>query len=506
MDFDIIKNIYPFLTKETKEYYIFMLAFIQKYNFPLIDFNDFIQKELLLDTQIPKINIKKIIKNTIHLKKENINTTNPFIFNIFKKLYIEDSDELNKILSSLINQNNINMLVTSISTNNIELFHHTYDIINMSTDSFFSNIIYNFKYSEHFKKFIPEILKNLHDLYHNDKIAIDMYNSRFMSSNIYHDIEKNVKFLHNIKYDNIDLNIFSNDDNIDEYIYYLTAIKFMTNYFNIKINVDCKLWLTNEKKNINFSCSSYKCDTNHPQYGITSNNINSGMTIVSENVSVWRKEEVIKVIFHELIHYFCFDCKDNLENYANKLRKIYKLEPNNNIIINEAYTDFLAILFTSIFYSAIVADKTNININNIFDIILNIEIYFTMFQVSKILAINNINNIEKLKRNTTNDIADINKNLNIFSYYIIKSSLLFNINNMIVFMKNNNSNKNKYFKLTVNKTVIDDYFNIILESLENKKFKNTVNIGINYITTHDYKKIMNTFRMTSFEFDYKKII
>ena len=46
-----------------------------------------------------------------------------------------------------------------------------------------------------------------------------------------------------------------------------------------------------------------------------SDNINSGSTYVGSEITIWRSEELYKVLFHELIHYFKLDYRHNADQY-----------------------------------------------------------------------------------------------------------------------------------------------------------------------------------------------
>ena len=55
---------------------------------------------------------------------------------------------------------------------------------------------------------------------------------------------------------------------------------------------------------------------------ISALNVNSGVTIYYNNfreIVIYREEELIKVLFHELIHYYDFDIKSTIDVTTNKL-------------------------------------------------------------------------------------------------------------------------------------------------------------------------------------------
>jgi hypothetical protein len=151
------------------------------------------------------------------------------------------------------------------------------------------------------------------------------------------------------------------------------------------------------------------------------NEINSGLTILdlhkNGNIILYRKEEVLKVLIHELVHSNLIDQKlifSHNNNYFNKLICV-----NYDIVINEAFTEFFALIL-NIFYINIV---NNLKINNLNTMFKN-EIKYSFYISSKIFKYYNINNINEIIKNNNNCKITFLQNTNIFSYYILKKILL----------------------------------------------------------------------------------
>ena len=107
-------------------------------------------------------------------------------------------------------------------------------------------------------------------------------------------------------------------------------------------------------------------------------NINSGSCIAGEIVLIWRLEELYKVLIHELIHFYDLDFHSNNENYndiQNYIMETYNVKPFDSP--NESYTETLAIIIYSLFYSYY--SKYD------FNLIIKYEIMYTFIQISKIL-------------------------------------------------------------------------------------------------------------------------
>lgn len=78
--------------------------------------------------------------------------------------------------------------------------------------------------------------------------------------------------------------------------------------------------------------------------------INSGVSVRTDRVCViYRREEMQKVILHELLHLWCIDCStdDDKDLHISKMFKIFSTETriNETLRIGEAYTDFYACVY-----------------------------------------------------------------------------------------------------------------------------------------------------------------
>lgn len=174
-----------------------------------------------------------------------------------------------------------------------------------------------------------------------------------------------------------------------------------------KLNIELYLVLSNLKK---------KLDTGN---NIGPKHVNSGYTDTRDNyIFIWREEEFEKVSFHELIHFFDMDHRD--ENYNHE----HKHEDS----LYEAITDFKAI-FYNIIYISLCTKKSLITL-------FNLEVAF-IFNQAKMMN-NNINNGSKL-------ISPV------YAYFVLKALLFNYINNLNqtnfeenwsdIFIKNENFDK-----------------------------------------------------------------
>ena len=174
-----------------------------------------------------------------------------------------------------------------------------------------------------------------------------------------------------------------------------------------KLGIELYLVLSNLKKKLG--------NTNE----IGPKHVNSGYTDTRDNyIFIWREEEFEKVSFHELIHFFDMDHRD--ENY--------KHDHVHEDSLYEAITDFKAI-FYNIIYISLCTKKSLITL-------FNLEVAF-IFNQAKMMN-NNINNGSKL-------ISPV------YAYFVLKALLFNYINNLNqtnfeenwsdIFIKNENFDK-----------------------------------------------------------------
>lgn len=163
-------------------------------------------------------------------------------------------------------------------------------------------------------------------------------------------------------------------------------------------------------------------------------NVNSGFTYpyLKNGVTfIYRKEEFFKVFIHESIHYYGIDKalhKDfsNDTNYNrnyNKFINSFNIRPQDiaNIGINEALTEY----WTFIIYIIAQSYKKSIALANFiyeFENSYKLELLHIIFQVVKILKYNNLTYSEFLTKSSN----QYKETSHIFSYYIVKTLLVYN--------------------------------------------------------------------------------
>jgi len=286
-------------------------------------------------------------------------------------------------------------------------------------------------------------------------IIKDTISNIFISLDILLYIENNINYCDYYNFDHLELYYFySVENNIQLQqkkiinLHYIKHIYIITKIlFNIKMNYNNKntqeggynntkkggnnndkilliFYDTPNKKKIHTSTSKSKL--------LSSFNINSGSSSSGYQIIIWRKEELLKVLFHEVIHYLDLDTKheQKLDNIINIKIGTYDYP----ILINEAITEATALLFHTIYCSIIIYNKKytpcdqeyNLSIlYKKFKILYIYENIFNWYQNSKIL------NYFNIKEFNIKEMIKYNQTTNCFSYYFIKSLLNLNISDII---------------------------------------------------------------------------
>lgn len=333
-----------------------------------------------------------------------------------------------------------------------------------------------------------DMLLQIYDLMYNHKghrsnLHKILYENHFMPLDVQHYVESIDMKKCVITSNDYLLTIYNPDDNVLDtefinriihIIYVMIGIAKNASSHKTTLNKpDITLILTSQKKLINEM---------YDDGVLSAYNINSGASIPTVNVIIWRKEEIYKVLIHELIHFFEFDFHLFHEGY-NKLKKNITETYNISDIDcpNESYTE----CFATVIHSVFTAEKLNLRFSKIF----RYELLFTLFQVSKCLSFFGITNVDQL------GYKKIRQTTSVFSYFVIKSMLIFNLNKVFDFIRNDIKNikitdKIPEFNILIKNCATDEYFDTLQLFLN--KYHNNKNSNKN-----DF--VNKTMRMTCFQ-------
>lgn len=327
--------------------------------------------------------------------------------------------------------------------NEINDNENQYNKVKKFLKKFYENFINSKKYINKFFVKQNNLLKLNNNYYTTNKIfnyEVENYlNGRFIGKNK-NKIIKIVNKKKEIKLDDLHIKFFYNNRSeyeIDEIIYNLILI----------FNIVKKIFNINERK---INLIIFYCDIKKEHYFnkslIDYENMNSGISYTN-NIILFRKEEILKVFIHEILHNFGLD---NLHDNSNiKLSKIFKINSDN--LFNEGYIEFLAIILHTMYLSCLFSENYS-NMNYYFKIFINYEINFSLIQLVKFLNIYNIEFLDFLKKN------NYSENTNTFSYIYLKFLLIFNYNYFL-------NNIISYNSISIYK---EDYIIYYLKYLNNK--------------------------------------
>lgn len=349
------------------------------------------------------------------------------------------------------------------------------------------------------KKFTFESKKDDCHNFWKENLIKKIEDNTFMSENF-----KN-KIIANLNYE-LKLQWYESNKVIGYYDIFFESLKDISNFIDrLEILIKITIFMfdkINLNKNINvvkaiffLSDIKKKLDWNEEKT-LGSNQVNSGLTsykltsnincCLDNYIMIWRKEEMIKVYIHELIHYFKIDSKVKFDiNFESE----FCLLSDVKILPNEAYTDFLAIILNSIIYSLIHVKNLQIMLKN--------DIKFSLFQTAKILHYFKFKSWDDFKKKDCNFY--LKQNSNVFPYFIIKSALLFNLDLTIKVFENITFKKTYNFNLNSSKDNLKILVDHIFFCLSDKKFIRNINYLLNIFDKVDFKKnksFLNTLKMT----------
>jgi hypothetical protein len=184
---------------------------------------------------------------------------------------------------------------------------------------------------------------------------------------------------------------------------------------------------------------------------LTPINVNSGSCYRRILVNIWREEELEKVLFHEILHFY--ECDFHMHNSNYNIIKSFissKFEIQNDDKSNESINEMMAILLHMIYQS----ERLKLDL----DMIYGYEIFFSMFQMAKIISFYNGSSYSSIFKSNPNHII-IKQTTSVLSYYIIKCILLFNINSTLDFLDQVN------LKIDENKIILyKEYLETIIDN------------------------------------------
>lgn len=212
--------------------------------------------------------------------------------------------------------------------------------------------------------------------------------------------------------------------------------------------------------------------------------INSGFTFAGKFTVIFRQEEALKVLVHEMLHYYKIDAPYAIYNVPPELFFNYaKLKKNKDLLIDEVFAETYAIILNAMF---VATEKTKD-----FEQLLEQEREFGIKQSGKILSFFGFQNIDQFIKHCCNDHTTCNNSSStncawlsepsqnnrpilevitsaVVEYYFLRSALLFKLPWAMQAISNPN-----------------EIMNILTEAVNNLEFKKAINNSIKYWVQND---------------------
>ena len=191
-------------------------------------------------------------------------------------------------------------------------------------------------------------------------------------------------------------------------------------------------------QNIYFFMTTLKKELPNHLTELEQYHVNTGYTAPhkgNSDIVIYRKEEWYKVFIHEYVHNHHLDFSHLNSSFMKLSKKIYNID--NDILFSEAMAEIWAlsinILMISFLFkkynmfpelhNILPRNHLRMGVSDIFQYLLNIEIYFSIIQTKKILKYLNTNYSQLSDK--SHSIKIHNDNTNICSYYFIKTIYIY---------------------------------------------------------------------------------
>jgi hypothetical protein len=454
-------------------------------------------------------------KQTVKYREPNLDVLHPYLEK-FQRKYMElDISKMNyQIERSFIETRSENL---PCLTRNI------LDYLNKNKEAL-NEIFIDFEFSEHEKKSTIEFLSkvnNNNDEFcnswinqHGKLLSRGIYNllrmskipsyflgsmeipslsvyGEFSSGDIRSYVESFIDQNINVKvnFNSIDLNFsFKTNKDLGEKELHkkIKRCLILAHYHDIKEKIEIEFLDTKNKKVLP---KKYKL--------LGPKEINSGSTSFgsSKEVSIWRGEESDKVTLHELIHYHNLDFhhRSNNEPINILISQNFNIDPNIDKLVNEAYTEIWGNLFNLMMVACEIKDLNHhLTLNELFSRLYKLELYYSLFQVSKILDFFGFKDIDDFVKpyDINNNNIKFEQSTSVFSYFFIKTALLFNLETFIQFVQSNLHDIRDIYSIKLKGDSLNNFMDLILNLAKNREYLDTLNYFMKMI--HQKRRISKT--------------
>ena len=281
--------------------------------------------------------------------------------------------------------------------------------------------------------------------------------------------------------DNIYCEYYCNDIPYSDVIRLVQRLGVMKTVFKNNEDLDLKI----------ISSPLKKCIPESPKDFIRQKNANSGACYPHTSISLWRLEEIDKVSLHEFIHFVGFEFRNN-DEITDFLKSSYKICNSCKTNPFEAQTEICGLLLHSIFTSIDLKNEVS------WKEIIEVETCFALFQCAKLLKYFGFNSWEEfyIPLNGKNNNV-LKQKTNVLSYYVLKTIILYHLNDWFNFQKNNSNHC--FWDMNETDESIRSWTSLVKNGSENPNFIRDLNacFQLNDLVSDNKMKI--TCRMTAFE-------
>ena len=204
-------------------------------------------------------------------------------------------------------------------------------------------------------------------------------------------------------------------------------------------------------------------------------NANSAVTTTcsqSNEICIFREEEMFKVFIHETFHAFNLDFSLHMkDSHVKQMKQMFNIKSEFNIY--ETYAETWAEIMNIIFLSGNLGDANKM---------LQAEVAFSLHQMNKVLAYMGLDYSDLVNDGIVNIVQKYKEETNVFCYYVLKSLVLFYWSDFIEFCEG----------LVKYRGNVSDFIGFIREKYMNKEFINAVNVASDHVSG-------KTMRMTLWE-------
>lgn len=324
-----------------------------------------------------------------------------------------------------------------------------------------------------------------------DMTLMPINGDKYMTENIKKEVYKfKYNGLYEFTVNNRKIKLYISDYKKQNYKKIIEKIKnilfFVTKYTDencVKI-LNLHLYLTNQKKKL-------------PNNGsIKEKDINSAFTytkydecIDDNHVYVYRREEVVRALIHELMHAFNIEKKFRINTiYNDEVNKLFNIE-NSNLLLEEMLAESYASILNLVFSEKITTTNEESFLKSYMKVYY-IERDYILFQCVKLLKMFKIKYEDLLKVGGVEKI-NLKTDTNVFSYIFLKAMLFIDLEKVFEVCYGD--------KKLIGCENTDKFYEIIKDKYRSEEFMRYLKYGENLYKKEKNKTRKKTLRLTIIE-------